>query len=61
MQDLNATRERDGERAREKMIKCIQVAWSEGRIWARKPYLTAAYHSPLLPSNHNNEGRFGSE
>lgn len=33
----------------EKMIKCIQVAWSEGGILARKPYLTAAYHSQLLP------------
>lgn len=39
-----------------KMIKCIL-----GRIYTRKPDLTAAYHSPPLPSNHNNEERFGSE
>lgn len=66
MWELNL-REKDEERKRgwefpaEKMIKCIQVAWSEGRISARKPYLTAAYHSQLLPPNGNNEERFGSE
>lgn len=53
--------ERGREKPAEKMIKCIQVSWREGRIQARKPYLTAAYHRPLLPSNHNNEERFGSE
>lgn len=43
------------------MIKWIQFARSEWRIQDGKPYLTAAYHSPLLLSKRNNEERFASE